>query len=169
MLWVRIPLGRCALDTTICDKVFSDLRPIGVFSGFSGFLHQQNWPPGCNWNIVESGFKHLNPNPNTNSINSWYKYCAIYHALKTREGVCKVKLDMVVSVELKKNQPHSYNEEEHLRASHYLKAEKVYPHHRDVRVYLYIGMILLFRRNNVSCPICYKYFLENIYTCELLK
>ena len=24
---------------------------------FSGFLHQWNWPPGYNWNIVESGTK----------------------------------------------------------------------------------------------------------------
>ena len=59
---------------------------------------------------------------------------------------------------VEKKQPHSYNEEEHLRASHYLKAEKVYPHHQDVCVYLYIGMSLLFRRNNVSCPICYKFY-----------
>jgi hypothetical protein len=34
-----------------------------VFSGYSGFLHQSNWPPRYNWNIVESGVKHLNPNP----------------------------------------------------------------------------------------------------------
>jgi hypothetical protein len=54
---------------------------------------------------------------------------------------------------VEKKQPHSYNEEEHLRASHYLKAEKVYPHHRDVCVYLYMGMIPLLRRNNVSCLI----------------
>jgi hypothetical protein len=25
---------------------------------FSGFLHQLNWPPRYNWNIVESGVKH---------------------------------------------------------------------------------------------------------------
>jgi hypothetical protein len=29
---------------------------------FSGFLHQQNWSPQYNWNIVESGVKHPNPN-----------------------------------------------------------------------------------------------------------
>jgi hypothetical protein len=28
-----------------------------VFSGFSGFLHQYNWQPWYNWNIVESGLK----------------------------------------------------------------------------------------------------------------
>ena len=34
-----------------------------VFSGYSGFLHQQNWPPLYNWNIVQSGVQHHNPNP----------------------------------------------------------------------------------------------------------
>ena len=35
-----------------------------VFSGYSGFLHQWNWLPRHNWNIVESGIKHHNPNTN---------------------------------------------------------------------------------------------------------
>ena len=34
-----------------------------VFSRYSGFLHQENWPPRYCWNIVESGVKHQNPNP----------------------------------------------------------------------------------------------------------
>jgi hypothetical protein len=29
-----------------------------VFHGYSGFLHQWNWMPRYNWNIVESGVKH---------------------------------------------------------------------------------------------------------------
>jgi hypothetical protein len=29
-----------------------------IFSRYSGFLHQENWPPQCNWNIVESGVKY---------------------------------------------------------------------------------------------------------------
>ena len=33
-----------------------------IFSGYSGFLHQWKWPPRYNWNIVESGVKHLNTN-----------------------------------------------------------------------------------------------------------
>ena len=33
-----------------------------VFSGNSGFLHQEHWPPRYNWNIVESGVKHNSPN-----------------------------------------------------------------------------------------------------------
>jgi hypothetical protein len=42
-------------------------RPV-VFSGFSGFLHQYNWPPRFNWNIVESGVKHHKPTKPTNQI-----------------------------------------------------------------------------------------------------
>jgi hypothetical protein len=34
-----------------------------VFSGFSGFRHQYNWPTRYNWNIVESGVKYHNSNP----------------------------------------------------------------------------------------------------------
>jgi hypothetical protein len=34
-----------------------------VFSGYSYFPHQYNWPPQYNWNTVESGIKHHNPNP----------------------------------------------------------------------------------------------------------
>jgi len=32
-----------------------------VFSGYSGFLHQEIWPSQYNWNIVESGVKHHSP------------------------------------------------------------------------------------------------------------
>jgi len=32
--------------------------------GYSGFLHQLNWPPWSNWNIVESGAKQQNLNSN---------------------------------------------------------------------------------------------------------
>ena len=32
--------------------------PAVVFSGYSGFLHQLNWLPRYNWNIVERGVKH---------------------------------------------------------------------------------------------------------------
>ena len=35
-----------------------------VFSGYSGFLHQKNWLSWYKCNIVESGIKHHNPNPN---------------------------------------------------------------------------------------------------------
>ena len=33
-----------------------------VFSGNSGFLHQNNWQSRYNWYIVDSGVKHQNPN-----------------------------------------------------------------------------------------------------------
>ena len=39
-------------------KFVSDLRQVSGFHGSSGFLHQYNWPPRYNWNIVESGIKH---------------------------------------------------------------------------------------------------------------
>jgi len=34
-----------------------------VFSGYTGFPYQWNWPSRYNWNIVESGVKHNDPNP----------------------------------------------------------------------------------------------------------
>ena len=37
--------------SVICDRSV-------VFSGYSGFLHQLNWPPRYNWHIAESGVKH---------------------------------------------------------------------------------------------------------------
>jgi hypothetical protein len=46
MLWVRIPPGRGVLDTTICDNVLSVTCDRSVFfTGYSDFLHQENWPP----------------------------------------------------------------------------------------------------------------------------
>ena len=49
---------------TLCDKVCQWLggRSV-VLSGYSGFLHQQNWPQRYNWNIVESAIKYHNPDP----------------------------------------------------------------------------------------------------------
>jgi hypothetical protein len=44
-------------------KFVSDLRQSEVFSRYSSFLHQQNWPPRYNCNIVESDVHHNNPNP----------------------------------------------------------------------------------------------------------
>ena len=35
-----------------------------VFSWYSGFLHQWNWQPRYNWDIVESAVKHHSPNNN---------------------------------------------------------------------------------------------------------
>jgi hypothetical protein len=58
-LWVRTPLKRGVLDTTLCDKVCQWLVTSRWFSqGSLGFIHHSNWPPQYNWNIVESGVKH---------------------------------------------------------------------------------------------------------------
>jgi hypothetical protein len=56
-----------------------------VFSGYSGILHQLNWPPWYHWNIVDSGTKHHNPNPKriirchffhrTTLVFCWYWFC----------------------------------------------------------------------------------------------
>ena len=34
-----------------------------VFARYFGYLHQLNWQPQYNWNIVESGIKHNKPKP----------------------------------------------------------------------------------------------------------
>jgi hypothetical protein len=47
--------GKVYLIQHYVIKLVSDFV---VFSGYSGFLHQQNWMPRYNWNIVESGVKH---------------------------------------------------------------------------------------------------------------
>ena len=62
-LWVWILLmARCTRTTLYSLSVTCDR--LVVFSGYSSFAHQKNWPPQYNWNIVESGIKHHNPNPN---------------------------------------------------------------------------------------------------------
>ena len=75
MLWVRIPLRRGVLDTTLCDNVSVICGRSVVFSGYSGFLHQLNWPPRYNCNIVESVVKHHNSNPNPFSCPSMPTPC----------------------------------------------------------------------------------------------
>ena len=62
-LGVRIPLSRGVIDTTLCDKVCQWLVVGRWFYLGTPVSHQQNWPPRYNWNIVEKGVKHQNPNP----------------------------------------------------------------------------------------------------------
>jgi hypothetical protein len=63
-LWVRIPLMvRCTWYNIIWKRLSVTCDGSVVFSGYIGFLHQLKWPPRYNWNIVESGVKHHNPNP----------------------------------------------------------------------------------------------------------
>jgi hypothetical protein len=57
MLWDRIPL---MVRPTRYNIMWLSLSV--VISRYSGFLHQQNLLPWYNWNIVESGVKHHNPN-----------------------------------------------------------------------------------------------------------
>jgi hypothetical protein len=45
-----------------------------VFSGSSRFLHQYNWPPRYNWNIVESGVKHHQTNKRHVYLCLCYKF-----------------------------------------------------------------------------------------------
>jgi hypothetical protein len=54
-----------------------------VFSGYSRFLHQLNWPPRYNWNIVESGVKHQNPNP---SITCYFFIVAVANVVSQIEN-----------------------------------------------------------------------------------
>jgi hypothetical protein len=56
-LWDRTFMARCTLYNITWES-FSDIwgRSV-VFTEYSGFLHQYNWPPRNSWNIVESGVK----------------------------------------------------------------------------------------------------------------
>ena len=56
--WCHCPLSPLPSHYSIhyVIKAVSDLRQ-------AGFLHQWNWPPRYNWNIVESGVKHHDPSP----------------------------------------------------------------------------------------------------------
>jgi hypothetical protein len=60
-MWVQILSDEVYSIQHYVIKFVSDLGRSVVFSGYSDFLHQYNWPPRYNWNIVESGIKHHNP------------------------------------------------------------------------------------------------------------
>ena len=59
-LCVRVPL--MAWNTRY-SKMWWNLSV--TYDRYSGFLHQLKWPPRYNWNIVENGLRHHNPNTNT--------------------------------------------------------------------------------------------------------
>jgi hypothetical protein len=48
-------------------KFVCDLRQMGGTPVYS----TNNWPPQYNWNIVESGVKHYNPNPHDFSFQMY--------------------------------------------------------------------------------------------------
>jgi len=74
LLRVQIPLGRGVLDTTLCEKVCQGLAESQWFSlgTPSDFLHQQNW------NIVESGVKHHNPNTTGGAVYTGFNVYTKY-------------------------------------------------------------------------------------------
>jgi hypothetical protein len=60
-----------AITTTMVLIVF-----VSVTCGRSMvFIHQLKWPPRYNWNCVESGVKHHNPNTNKN--NNKANWCEV--------------------------------------------------------------------------------------------
>jgi hypothetical protein len=58
-----IPVQSVPITTKVHGEVYSiqhyviqfDSDRFVVFSGYSGVLHQLNWRPRYNWNIIESG------------------------------------------------------------------------------------------------------------------
>ena len=64
-LWVWIPfMMRCTWYNIMWWSLSVTCDRSVVFSGYSWFLHQQNWLPWYSWNFVESGVKQHKPNPN---------------------------------------------------------------------------------------------------------
>ena len=65
LTWVRTPfMARCTQYNIIWSSLSVTCGRSMAFSRYSGFLHQLNWPPWYNWNIVENGDKHDKPNQN---------------------------------------------------------------------------------------------------------
>jgi len=61
-LWVQtLFMARCTRYNIMWSSLSVTCSSLVVFSGYSGFLHQENWPQRYNWNIVESGVKHHKP------------------------------------------------------------------------------------------------------------
>ena len=74
-LWCLMPLstifelyhaihGRCTRYSIMWSSLSVTCARSVVFSRYSSFLHQYNWPPWYDWNIAESGIKHHNPKSN---------------------------------------------------------------------------------------------------------
>ena len=62
-LWDRTPfMARCFRWKIILWSLSVTCDRSVVFSGYSGFPHQYNWPPQYNWNIVESVVKNYQTN-----------------------------------------------------------------------------------------------------------
>ena len=63
-------------------KIVNYLRRVGGFRRVLQFLHQQIWPPRYNWNIIESGVKHHNPNHVITTVveSTYNRYDIIFRA-----------------------------------------------------------------------------------------
>jgi hypothetical protein len=78
-LWVRIlRMVRCTLYTIMWLSLSVTCGRSVVFSRYSDFFHQLNWPPQYSWNIVESGIKHLNPY----HYSSYYSRTSLIYSFK---------------------------------------------------------------------------------------
>jgi hypothetical protein len=61
-LWVWIQLmARCTRHNIMWLSLSVTCDRSVVFSSYSSFLHQWNWPPRYSCNIIESGIKHHKP------------------------------------------------------------------------------------------------------------
>jgi hypothetical protein len=69
-------------------KFISDLQQVVVFSWYSGFLHQWNWPPRYNWNIVESGIKRHSPIMWTYTMSSLHSVICFFFLSRTNFKTC---------------------------------------------------------------------------------
>ena len=67
--WVQIPIRRCVLDITLCDKVY---QLLARFRWVLRIPPPIKVTPRYNCNSVESGVKHHSPN--TNSVQIWKTY-----------------------------------------------------------------------------------------------
>ena len=76
-----------SLSVTYCGRLV-------VYSWYSGFFHQLNWPPLCNWNIIESGIKHHNPPPCMLGIS--IRICTS----NLNNNICKSKIKEFLSIYL---------------------------------------------------------------------
>ena len=64
-LWVRIPIRRGVLDTTLCDEIYQWLATgLWFFIGTPVSSTNNNLSQQYNWNILESGIKHHISKPN---------------------------------------------------------------------------------------------------------
>ena len=69
-----------------------------VFSGYASFIHQFNWLPRYNWNIIESGVKHHKLNQTT--LNT-YVTCRFSYNFIYWSQVFQIKVTFISYIFLK--------------------------------------------------------------------